>query len=142
MTGVLLDTDTLSYYIDPESKFRHAVDAQMTACDRKLHMSVLTVYELALYDRARSIPSPGFTGLFSAIEVLNPPVAGAAVFAALKLALAVSRGAKLASLARHNIDIALAATAIVEGLILVSNDSLFRDLAAIEPRLIVEDWTQ
>jgi predicted nucleic acid-binding protein len=44
-------------------------------------------------------------------------------------------------MAKHNVDLVLAATAITENLTLVSNDSLFRDLAAIDPRLSVEDWT-
>ena len=42
---------------------------------------------------------------------------------------------------RHNVDLIVAATALVSDMTLVSNDSLFRALAHIEPALHIEDWT-
>lgn len=141
MTGVLLDTNTLSYYVDANSPFRAAVKERMEKGDRPLYMSVLSTYELALYDRMRAVSEPTYDSLLSPIDVVGAPLNGASVFADLKIALATSRGAKIRVLAKHNIDIALAATAIAEDLTLVSNDSIFGDLAQIDPRLTVEDWT-
>ena len=39
-------------------------------------------------------------------------------------------------------NIIVASTAIVEGAVLVSNDRIFRILATLEPRLVVENWAE
>ncbi len=76
------------------------------------------------------------------IGVLAPSEAGAEVFAQLKNAYRLRTGARERELVRHNIDLILASTAVTEGAALVSNDTIFRTLSDLEPRLKVENWAE
>lgn len=60
----------------------------------------------------------------------------------LKRLLRTSSGASIAALSRHNVDLVLAAAAIVDGWTLVSNDAVFPKLATATADLTVENWTQ
>lgn len=64
----------------------------------------------------------------------------AQIFGRLKKALVDSRGLKDKARKSHNVDIIIAATAVAESCVLVSADSLFRDLQALEPSLQIENW--
>ena len=143
MWTYLLDTNIVSYLADPSSPFHGRVaDAIRSLPDAtRLTVSVLTLYELA-YGQVRD---PGRQHLLAIVReegvgVLAPTAAGADAFARLKDAYRIHTGARERELVRHNVDLILASTAIVEDAVLVSNDGIFATLARIEPRLTVENW--
>jgi predicted nucleic acid-binding protein len=143
MQTYLLDTNIISYLADPSSPFHERVaDAICSLPDEsRLAISVLTLYELA-YGYVRD---PGRASLLiivkeEGVAVLGLPEAGAEVFARLKDRYRLHTGARNRDLVRHNIDLILASTAVVEGAVLVSNDGIFATLARLEPRLAVANW--
>ena len=143
METYLLDTNIISYLADPSSPFHDRVEAAIRSLsdESRLAVSLLTLYELA-YGNARD---PGRSRLLSivreeGIAVLAPAEAGAEVFARLKNAYRLRTGARERELVRHNVDLILACTAVVEGAVLVSNDGIFATLAELDPLLAVENW--
>lgn len=62
----------------------------------------------------------------------------ARVYASLKTSLRKDRQLNDKGIKIHNIDLMLAATAITEDCILLSGDSIFRDLQKFDPRLRFE----
>jgi predicted nucleic acid-binding protein len=144
MRAYLLDTNIVSYLADPASVFHGRVAEAIRSLPSRsrLAVSVLTLYELA-YGYARD---PGHARLLAIIRqegvaVVALPEAGAEVFARVKNDYRLRTGTQDRALARHNVDLVLASTAIVEGMALVSNDAIFKRLAEVEPQLVVEDWT-
>lgn len=143
MTLYLLDTNTISYLADHASPFHSPTKQrlQSLAEGSEIAISILTVYELTygfLYD-------PAHSRLLSILKeepvrVVPLTEAGTEPFATLKHAYRRRTGARERTLGRHNIDLILASTAIVEGAVLVSNDAIFTTLAELEPRLTVENW--
>ena len=145
MRTYLLDTNIISYLADPSSTSHNDIlEATKSLPDEnRLTISLLTLYELA-YGYVRA---PGHSRLLAivreeGIEVLLPSEAGADVFARLKEAYRLHTGIRERALARHNLDLILASTAIVAGAVLVSNDAIFATLAELEPRLSVENWAK
>lgn len=143
MRTYLLDTNIVSYLADPSSPFHERVaDAIRSLPDEsRLAISLLTLYELT-YGQVRD---PGRRHLLAIVReegvgVLAPSEAGAEIFAGLKDAYRLHTGARDRELVRHNVDLILASTAIVEGAVLVSNDGIFAALSRLEPRLEVENW--
>lgn len=143
MTTYLLDTDTVSYLADPASpKHAPVVEKLRTLPSASfLAIPLLTLYELAYgYRRA-----PGYSRILAIFKtenvgVLAPSEAGIEPFANLKEAYRRHTGIRERALARHNVDLILASTALAEGAVLVSNDGIFTTLAELEPKLIVENW--
>jgi predicted nucleic acid-binding protein len=143
MRTYLLDTNIISYLADPSSAFHERVAGaiQALADDSRLSISLLSLYELA-YGYVRD---PGHSRLLSIVReegigVLAPSEEGAEVFAQLKNGYRLRTGARERELVRHNVDLILASTAIIQDAVLVSNDTIFRTLAELEPRLDVENW--
>lgn len=139
MRTYLLDTNIISYLADPSSSFHDRVETAISSLpdESRLAISLLTLYELA-YGYARD---PGHARLLTivrdeGIAVIAPSEAGAEVFARLKDAYRLRTGARERELARHNVDLILASTAVVEGAVLVSNDGIFATLAGLE----LENW--
>ena len=116
----------------------------MAAANGSFAVSILSLYEVAVAADAMRL-TEDWLGRFRSEMIDTEPmplqVEGALVFAGLKRRLAAADGASLSALTRHNVDLMIAATAIVEDLTLVSNDSLFQRLAKIDTRLHLEDWT-
>src|SRR5689334_14353919 len=145
MRTYLLDTNIVSYLADPSSPFHERVaDAVLALAEGdRLAISTLTLYELA-YGYVRD---PGHSRLLAIVReedfvVLAPAEAGAEAFARLKDAYRRHAGLREKALVRHNVDLILASTAILEDAVLVSNDAIFAALAELEPRLAVENWAE
>jgi predicted nucleic acid-binding protein len=143
MTLYLLDTNTVSYLADRASAFHEPAKHRLGSIpeESEVAISILTLYELTygfVHDPARSrllsIVREG------QVRIVPLTEAGSEVFAALKHAYRRRTGGRAKALSRHNVDLILASSAIVEGAVLVSNDALFRTLAELEPRLTVENW--
>ena len=143
MAAYLLDTNTISYLADHASAFHESTKRRLQALseDSEVAISILTLYKLTygfFYDPARS----RLLSIVKEEQVRIVPLAeaGTETFAKLKHAYRKRTGANEKAIGRHNIDLILASTAIVEGAILVSNDAIFTTLAELEPRLSVENW--
>lgn len=75
-------------------------------------------------------------------EIASLSPVGARAFGELKRAFRDRTGITGRAFERHNVDLMLAANAIAEDMVLVSNDSIFSDLTEIEPHLQVENWAE
>lgn len=139
MTAALLDTNIVSYLLDPSSVHHAAIRRRATAHDGPLAISVLTLFELELFAQLSNTDVAPLRGSFRVVS-LQPDAAP--IFADLKIRLSKARGARPQGLARHNVDLALAATAVLDQLLLVSHDAIFQELAALNDRLSVVDWTE
>ena len=143
MATYLLDTNTISYLADHASPFHQPTTRHLAELpeESEVAISLLTLYELTY----GFFHDPAHSRLLSIVEeeqvrIVPLPSAGAEIFAALKHAYRRHTGARERIIGRHNVDLLLATTAIVEGAVLVSNDGIFAALAALEPRLSIENW--
>lgn len=140
MAGYLLDTNIVSYLIDTRATPHRAVHDRLArlADDDTVSGSILTCYELQhwlAFDEARQAPLDALLADF-AIEPLTGE--GATVLGRLARRLRNHVGA--ATMRRASIDCMIAASAIVAGHILVSNDAVFATLEAISPELRLDNW--
>src|SRR4051794_16750631 len=124
MATYLIDTNIISYFADPDSDFHARIVAviERLPAESVLTISVLTLYELA-YGYRRHAGHSRLLTIVREMEVgiLMPTAAGAEVFAKLKDLYQRHTGAARWALARHNVDLILASTAIVAGAVLVSH---------------------
>ena len=143
MPTYMLDTNIVSYLADPSSPFHAPVARAIRSMPdySRLTISVLTLYELA-YGCERDPDRASLLAIVreEGVGLLAPSEAGAEVFGRLKNAYRLRTGTRERNLVRYNVDLILASTAIVEGAVFVSNDGIFAALAALEPRLMVENW--
>ena len=140
----LLDANIVSYLVDPESIHFAKVLARFELLECKPGVSVVTAYEVAVYQAVRKAVSPAVETWMSRFDIIAAPQEPRDVhlFAEQKTRLAAERGARISALARQILDLFLAVTTISQGMTLVTADTLLVDLAAWEPRLTVEDWTR
>lgn len=143
MTLYLLDTNTVSYLADHASAFHEPTKRRLGSVPEEsgIAISILTLYELT-YGFSHDPASSRLLSIVREGQVKVVPLteAGAEAFAALKHAYRRRTGGSGKAVGRHNVDLVLASSAIVEGAVLVSNDALFRTLAELDPRLTVENW--
>lgn len=112
-----------------------------------MHVSVLTLYELGyglanapedkkakVREQLEKIPQD-----FSLLPLSSE---GAELFGILKKSLQTNRGLNSKQMRRHNIDLMLAASAIVSNGVLVSADQGFVELKDLHTHFRREDWTK
>ncbi len=141
MTAYLLDTNIVSYLFDDSSSFNAGVVTRFAtlAGGDRCEISVLGRYELEEW--AALGTSPIDMGIIDATFTIRPvPAQGAKAYARLRRELIRRRTITRAAIDRHGVDLILAATALVDALVLVSNDRVFAEIAAIEPGLRLENW--
>lgn len=138
MAAFLVDSNIVSYLFDTASRFHAPVRRAFESADEgdRLCLSVLSLYELNAVAAANGFAMP-HERIVAAFDLRPLPPDGAGRFADLKSKLRGASGMTAAAAARHNIDLMLAATALVEGLAVVSNDAIFPRIAAIESALRV-----
>jgi predicted nucleic acid-binding protein len=66
---------------------------------------------------------------------------GAKAFGSFKKAIKESKMLNKENIKKHNIDLMIAATAVVENCILVSADTIFPEVSGVDARLKLENWT-
>ncbi|MCK5522834.1 MAG: PIN domain-containing protein [Thiomargarita sp.] len=111
----------------------------------EVYISILTLYEFE-YGYANA-PDEKKTVIMKKIEeaqkdfeVLPLLKEGSQLFGVLKKAIKDSRKLNKESVKKHNIDIILAVTAMVENCILVSADSIYVEIQRLNSKLILENW--
>jgi predicted nucleic acid-binding protein len=66
---------------------------------------------------------------------------GAKIFGNFKKLIRENRMLNKENIKKHNIDLMIAATAIVENYSLVSADSIYAEISGFDDRLKIGDWT-
>jgi predicted nucleic acid-binding protein len=143
----LLDTVTLSDLYEPNSPGHPSIVSKLAALggEDAIFISVLSLYELeygfanAPEDK-KAVIRQRITDAQSDFKVLSLSSQAASMFGALKKSLRVSRSLTERGSRYHNIDLMIAATAILESCTLVSADSLYPHLQELDTNLRLENW--
>ena len=143
MNKYLLDTNIASYFADDLSPFHSAVSRKISHLgnQKRVYLSMLTIYEL---QHAISCVESNLAEKFintikvmtEIFEITNLSKNGAAIFGKIKTRYRQATGTARKALERHNIDIMLAASAVSENAVLVSNDRIFERIHEIYPELL------
>ena len=143
----LLDSDSLSDLYEPESPGYHNIMGRAIALPEtdRIVISILALYELEYgYANAPESLKPVLRNRISAIQgespILSLNLEAARIFGSLKVRLQSLRQLSSKAIKAHNMDIMLAATAIIEGCTLISGDGIYSDLQQLDPTLRVENW--
>ena len=143
----LLDTNTVSDLYEINSTGYHGIARRLEdlAGSVALFVSVLTLYELEYgYANTPVDMRPTIRQRIEYVQadftILDLSPRAAQVFGSLKKKLRESRKLTEKGSRYHNVDLMIAATAVVEPCTLVSSDSIFRDLRDLEPDLRHEVW--
>ncbi len=143
----LLDTDSLTDFYEPASAGYLSITDRVASLPNKdlLFASVLSLYELEYgYANATDDLKPTIRRRISAAQkdfaFLSLLPEAARVFGRLKARLRIHRQLSKKASKSHNMDLMLAATAIIEGCTLVSADGIYSDLQQLDPTLRVENW--
>lgn len=148
MTTYFLDTNIVVYLGDTKHVFHKAITDQILCLseDDTVAISLLVLYELhyGFVDATDDLVTKmeeSIQFVKDQFPILPITEQGAKIFADLKGAYKMATGANKKAIARHNIDFMLASSAIVEGAVLVSNDTIFQTLAKIREDFKCENWT-
>jgi predicted nucleic acid-binding protein len=143
----LLDSDILSDLYDPSSSGHLPIAARLESLQDSdsVFVSILALYELEYgHAHAPEEKKPALRQAISDLQsdfpILPLTVEGGRVFGSLKERLQASRRLSKKGSKAHNVDLMLAATAMVEGCVLVSADSIYKDLHELNPIFLFENW--
>ncbi|MCP4675590.1 MAG: type II toxin-antitoxin system VapC family toxin [Deltaproteobacteria bacterium] len=143
----LLDTNIVSKLFDKSAEGHIRIREKIATLNEadEVAVSILTLYELE-YGLANA-PAERKEVIRKKIEKVKAhfqtlPIApeGASRFGELKKALKERRSLDKTRIQLHNVDLILATTCLADGRTLVSVDTLYADVVAIEPDLLVENW--
>ena len=145
----LLDSNTISLLYDSQAVGHSSIKSRLESLDDdadQVFVSVLTIYEMefgkanAPKDKAKIIQKD-IQHTLKNFSLLILSIQGASLFGDLKKRLKDSRKISPDNMRKHNFDLMLASTAIVESNSLVSADSIFIELQLLESQLKIENWT-
>jgi predicted nucleic acid-binding protein len=143
----LLDTDSLTEFYEPASSGYLSITDRVASLPNRdlVFVSILSVYELEYgYANATDDLKPVIRKRISTAQkdfvFLSLLPEAARVFGSLKARLRIHRQLSKKASKSHNVDLMLAATAIIEGCTLVSADGIYSDLQHLDPTLRVENW--
>jgi predicted nucleic acid-binding protein len=144
----LLDSNTLSDFYDKDSlhypKILNRI-ANLKNTDN-VAVSILTLYELEYGlanapDNKKAIIEQKIIEVQTDFAIFPLSEKGAKVFGSFKKAIRNSKMLNKENIKKHNIDLMIAATAVVENSILISADTIFPEISTIDARLKLENWT-
>lgn len=143
----LLDSNIVSDLLNPTAVPYTKYNEHLSNLKNEdsIYVSILTLYELEYGYANASIDKKNLVKrqielVKERFEFLPLYEDATPIFGALKKSIKDSRQFSAKNLKQHNVDIILAATAILFDCILVSEDKLFYDLANLDNRLRVEHW--
>jgi predicted nucleic acid-binding protein len=144
----LLDSNTISDLYDKGSDTRGAILDKLGRLpdDDGVYISILALYEFEYrHANAPDDVKPAIRAQIGMMredfEVLPLCESAATIYGHLKKSLRISRLIKPENMKKHNVDLMLAATAIVSRATLVSADGVFAELRNLNTSLRTEDWT-
>ncbi len=144
----LLDTDTISHVLDKKSPYHTRVTSKLSEISDKdnIFISVLSIYETEYgiavlkndvnkekYEQARILMSEVF-------KVLPVTEKAAKSFGNIKARYQDHTGIHSRALARHNVDLIIAATAIEQEAVLVASDKIYSKLIEAGVNINFENW--
>ncbi len=128
----ILDTNVISdLYSGKGENYLKICEKMETLEDDNLYISILTLYELEYgYENTsnkgiKKIIRDKIDNIVNDFYLLSLSQKASSYFGQLKKSLVNSRNLNKESSKKHNIDIMIASTAIVESCILVSNDKIY-----------------
>ncbi|QTA92992.1 type II toxin-antitoxin system VapC family toxin [Desulfonema magnum] len=145
----LLDSDAVNVlYDDGRKKHHKAIHRKISLLrdEDMLQISVLVLYELeysffnAPADKKICIRNTIDSLLRDFDAVLPVEQVAAPVFGELKALLRKKKNLSRKEMRKHNIDIMLASTAIINSSVLVGADSIYGDIENLNPMFRSEDW--
>jgi len=143
----LLDSDALSDLYDPEAPGHEAMIGRLASLEGsdQVFISVLSLYEheygfANAPEEKKAVIRKRISDVQSEFPILPLTAAAAGIFGSVKASLRQVRQLSDKGIKGHNIDIMIAASAISEECVLVSLDSLYRDIQEIDPGLKLESW--
>ena len=145
----LLDSNTISMLYDSQAVGHSSIKSRLESLDDEadqVFVSVLAIYEMefgkanAPEDKAKIIQKD-IQHTLKNFSLLILSIQGASLFGDLKKRLKDSRKISPDNMRKHNFDLMLASTVIVESSSLVSADSIFIELQQLESQLKIENWT-
>jgi predicted nucleic acid-binding protein len=145
----LLDTNTVSDLYEPQSPAHPDIARRLEEISGSapVFVSLLTLYELEFgHANAPSELKPTIRRRIESVQtsftILDLSPRAAQAFGVLKKKLRDTRKLTERGSRYHNIDLMIAATAVVESCTLVSSDSIYRDLHHLEPAFRHEAWNR
>jgi predicted nucleic acid-binding protein len=142
----LLDSDRLSDLYATDVPGHAGIARRLASLGDSDHvvLSILALYELEYGcanapEEKKLVLRQRISAAQADFAVLPLTAESAQVYASLKVGLRRSRQLSGKGIKMHNIDLMLAAAAITEDCVLLSGDSLFRDLQQLDPRLRFEE---
>ena len=144
----LIDTDTVTHSVDRNSSFHRTVINKIAGFsdDDEAYISVLTQYEKE-FGVANVESEEDKTKFREALELLLKkfeifPISeeGAQVFGEIKARLKKETGLSKKILSRHNVDLIIASTAVVNNAVLVARDKIYKKIKNLYPELQLENW--
>lgn len=144
----LLDTNTISDFYRGEGKNFHNLSQKIEHLndDDNIYISILTLYEFeygysnTTDQKMKKIIRDKINNIANDFYLLSLSKNASTCFGRLKKALVDARNLNKESSKKHNIDIMLASTAIVESCVLISNDRIYLELAQIDTNLQIDNW--
>ena len=145
----LLDSNTISEVYDTISPHHALISSHLEALTNldQIYISIVTLYELEYgWANAADEKKPAVRQVIDDVQrdfkMFSLSTEGAKVFGELKKMIKNSRSPSKENMKKFNVDLMLAATAIVNKSILVSADSLYEELQRHQPSLQVKNWTR
>ena len=135
-------------YGNHETKESRAISGKILGLspDDELTVSILSLFELE-YSRFLAATEKQ-TWLGKVMEQIGHDFVVAqlekncaSIYAGLEGKLKRQRNIKPENMKRHNIDLMIAGTALLEGCVLVGGDSVYKDIQSINPDFRLESWT-
>ncbi len=149
MKKYLFDSDTVSDLYDQFSDNHLKLFEKLSSLKGmdKVYISILTLYEFEYGyanapDDKKNVVRKKIADAQQDFDVLPLSLEGSQLFGVLKKFLKDSRRLNKENIKKHNIDIMLAATAIVENCILVSADSIYLEIQKFNSKLELENWVK
>ena len=143
----LLDSNIVSDFYDKFSSGHSKIVQRLSMLSDhdSVYISILALYELEYGwanapDEKKPIIKQKITEVQQDFGLLSLSPKGATLFGTLKKAIKDSRSLSKENVKKYNIDLMMAATAISSKCILVSADSVYKDLQTLHPALTVENW--
>ncbi len=130
----ILDSDTISYLYDSNSKLYQTVYQRFAKLhdDDRVQVSLITVFELqySIYNAPKIKKEQlikQVKDIQQRFEVIAIGSELAPVYGQIKANLKKSKGSSTKGMRKYNIDLIVASTAISESSILVANDVIYQD---------------
>ncbi len=143
----LLDSNIVSDFYDKFSAGYPNISQKLSSLvdTDSVYISILTLYELEYGwanapDEKKAVIKQKITEVQQDFEILPLSPRGAQLFGILKKAIKDSRSLTKENIKKYNIDVMMAATAISENCILVSADTVYKEIQRLNTELKLKNW--